>query len=320
MSWVGRWGRGLREEVSDPFERLTGICVRQEKNIGLKLPDRLTRALDDGERPPFDVVWSNSVPAMRLARQGRCSLLRRDLVPNLANLGPRARPEGFSDWPMVIAYVVYLILGYRREVFPDGPPTSWEVLLEPRFRGKVALYPHGYGFFPIAQVLGGGRVEDIPGHMEPCWQLLRRLKPQIGNLDYSIGMEVPIGRGEIDLCFRALPNAIEFRDQGLEVAWAAPREGVTDTTDVLWIPTGVPEAVEYWAQRYIDFALSREVQERWCEKMGVMPVHPGARPGRELLDTPSLPRSADDLAGVLYLPETLKLELEEVWEEKFRRC
>lgn len=329
MSWAGRWGRSLQEAVSGPFEAETGIRVLHRTNIGLKLPADLTSALGRGERPPVDVVWCNGVPAMRAAKAGWCDPLDGgdgggELVEQLERLHPRARPGGVGGvgaqtrWPLVLPYVVQYVLVYRREIF-ETPPTSWEVMFEPRFRGKLAMYPGGNGFYPIAQLLGGGAVADIPTKMDACWRFLSRLRPQIGTLDYSIGMAQLLADKRLDLCFRALTNALGFREEGQDVAWAAPREGVTDTLDALWVPRGLPADVAAVARRYIEYALSAPVQERWCGRMGVLPVHPEAALPAVFREDPTLPQSASDLSRVLHVAEHVKADHEEAWEAQFNR-
>ena len=318
MSWAGGWGQGLETAVSRPFAEATGIRVRHAFHIGLTLPPALTTALDNGERPPFDIVWSNGVPAMELAHRDLCEPLDEEDVPHLRRLSQRARPEGFSHWPMVLPYVVYYVLAYRDAVFPDGRPESWSVLMDPRHRGKIALYPGGNGIHPIAQVLGGGDVATIPHDMAACWDYLRRLRPQIGELDYSIGMGEMIRRGRLDICFRALTNAIAFRAEGLDVSWVAPREGVADTLDALWVPRHVPRDTAAWAKRYIDFALSEPVQRRWSEMLGVMPMHRDVEPPVILRREARLPRGPDDLSGVLHISEAVKLREAPVWERRFK--
>lgn len=317
MSWAGGWGKGLLEAVSMPFTKLTGIPVRHETNIGLKLPAALPEALEMGRRPPFDVVWSNSTPAMRMAQEGWLDPLDEEAAPNLSALCLRAKPEGLPGWPFVSAYITHYVMAYRSSAFPNGSPDTWEAMLEARFKGKIAIYPGGNGFYPIAQTLGGGLVENIPQEMEPCWNYFRKLRPQVGKLDYSIGMGDLIRKGELDICFRALPNAIAFKNDGLDVSWAAPREGVTDTADTLWVPRGMPENVAYWSKQYINFAMSRDVQEKWCGMLGTMPLHPGAALPEAYRDNPAMPKSPDDFSNILFVPETVKMRYEQEWEAKF---
>jgi putative spermidine/putrescine transport system substrate-binding protein len=319
LSWAGKWGSSLLDTVSNPFAAETGIRVRHRTHVGLKLPADLLDALRRGDRPPVDVVWCNGVPALAAARAGWCLHLDEDdeIASRLAALHARAMPRGFSGWPLVLAYVVHYVLVYRREAFPEGRPETWDVLMEPSLRGRIALYPGGNGFYPVAQVLGGGPVRDIPHAMEPCWNYLRRLRPQVGTLDYSIGMSRLLAERRLDVCFRALPNALGFRDEGQNVGWSVPREGITDTMDALWIPRNVPPSVSTWARRYIGHAITRDVQERWCDRMGVLPVHPGAGLPAAFHEDPALPRTPGDLSGVLHVHEDVKADHQESWEASF---
>lgn len=318
LSWAGGWGRALREAVSDPFERATGVRVVHETHVGLKLPAALTSALAAGERPPVDVVWSNSVPALLAAERGECVPLEKSAMPVLSELARRAWPEGTprdaTSTPVIHPYVVYYVLAYHDEVVSQ-PPTSWRDLLDPRFRGKLALYPGGNGFYPIAQKLGGGLIEDIPSNMAACWSFFEELRPQVSELDYSIGMEERLRRKELHLCFRALTNALAFRAAGVPISWCIPKEGTTDTVDALWVPKGTPQ--EELARKYVAFALRPDVQEAWCELLGAMPVHPGADVPSVLRDRTDVPSRADDVRGILHVRESLKVKHEHEWEARF---
>jgi putative spermidine/putrescine transport system substrate-binding protein len=311
MSWAGGWGRALREAVCVPFQAETGIAVKQVFHVGLELPGPLCTALQSGERAPFDVVWCNAVPALRARAAGYCEPLGD--LRNLERLASRAR---VAAGEVVFPYVVYYVLVYARALCP-APPRSWSALCDERQRGRVALYPAGNGLFPIAQVMGGGQLRDIPDAMEPCWQFIRRLGPQVGELDFSIGMERAWSEGRLSLCLRALTNALAFRAAGLDVDFVVPEEGTSDTLDALWVPRGLPRARSYWARRLVDYCLRADVQERWCELLGCMPVHEGARPPRLLTDHPRLPDAADDLQPLLHIPDQLKLQYGEVWEQRF---
>lgn len=312
QSWLGGWGRALRDAVCEPFERETGVRVEQAAHVGLKLPAALLEALAADERPPVDVVWSNSVPALRAEQAGLCVPLELDprSLHARAFSGRAARERG-----VVHPYVVYYVLVYREAAFEQGPPSSWEVLLDLRHRGKVAIYPGGNGLYPIAQIMGGGDLKAYPHELEPCWRFMAKLAPQIGELEYSIGMEERLRSGALDLCFRALTNALAFRAAGLPVSWCIPREGTTDTLDAFWIPRGTPNGAV--AQRFIAFAMRPDIQTHFCEALGAMPVHRDARVPELLQNCAALPAHADDQHGILSVSELIKAEHEAKLERQF---
>jgi putative spermidine/putrescine transport system substrate-binding protein len=317
MTWAGKWGDSLEKVVSARFTELTGVPVRHHTNIGLRLPELLHDALRARQRPPYDVVWSNAVPAVAMAESDYCQPFDEDDMPSLAELYQRARPAGFAD-RLVFPYSVHYVLVYQKSAVEARALKSWNVLMDKKHAGKIAIYPNGKGFYPIAQVLGGGDIESIPENMQPCWDYLAEFRPGIAVLDYSIGMESLFRAGRINLCFRALPNALGFIEAGLDVGWTVPAEGTSDTTDALWIPQHVPEDRAYWARKYIDIALSASVQTEWCNRMGVLPANKNATPPA-ILNGPGFPRNMDDTAGFLYVPDQVIWRHEARWETLFEQ-
>jgi putative spermidine/putrescine transport system substrate-binding protein len=317
LSWAGGWGRALEAAVSGPFTGSTGIEVEAVSHVGLRLPSALIAALDQCSPPPVDVVWCNTTVAMRAAAAGYADPLGD--LPVLGELRDRAQSEpewAFGRAYFARAYVVHYVLVYRRALFPSAPPRSWEVMTHPCHAGRVVLYPQGKGFLPVAQLLGGGRVEDIPRAMDPCWRTVASIRKQLAPPDYSIGLGRPFCEGTIDLAYRALTNALAFQEDGVPVAWCVPDEGAADTTDAFWVPRGLPEASRSNALRYIAFALSRQVQERWCAMLGTLPMNAGAA---SRAFHPALPAHSGDRTNVLHIPEDVEAARELEWGATFDR-
>jgi putative spermidine/putrescine transport system substrate-binding protein len=317
MTWAGKWGDSLEKVVSARFTELTGVPVRHHTNIGLRLPERLHDALRTRKCPPYDVVWSNAVPAVAMAELDYCQVFDEDDMPSLTELYERARPTGFAD-RLVFPYSVHYVLVYLKPAVEARTLKSWDILMDQRHAGKIAVYPNGKGFYPIAQVLGGGSIDSLPENMQPCWNYLAGFRPRIAVLDYSIGMESLFRTGSINLCFRALPNALGFIEAGLDVGWTIPEEGTSDTTDALWIPRHVPEDRAYWARKYIDVALSAGVQSEWCSRLGALPANKKAA-ASAIFDGPGFPRNMDDTGGFLYVPDAVMWRHEAQWEAIFEQ-
>jgi putative spermidine/putrescine transport system substrate-binding protein len=315
MSWAGRWGEALRTAVSGPFSRATGIAVEHHTHVGLQLPELLETALERGAPPPFDLVWSNVVPAMEMARRGLCEPLPPDALPALQRLHPRLAGASTGAPAFAPTYVVHYVLGLR-----DGtcePRPSWRLLTQSRLAGRVAFYPGGNGFFAIAQHMGGGRLADIPRDMAACWSFVDAVAASVGALDYSIGMEQHLRSGRLLACFRALPNVLGFRAAGVPVSICTPREGVSETRDVLWIPRGLEPPALTRALGYLQHALSPEVQSHWCALLGALPAHRGAGVPTLFREVPGLPRHVDDLSPVLTVPDEVLATHHRSWADRF---
>jgi len=324
MTWPlsSLWGRALKECVSDPFTERTGIPVRHIEFTSVDLPSNLINSLKKKERPPCDVVYGNTIPLIHLAREGFCDPPEEKELPVLKNLSHRARPvaEGISGWPFVIVYDVRYVMMYRDAAFPDGPPESWQVMLEPQFRGRVSLYPGGKGFFPIAQIMGRGTPEEMPDKMEPCWNFLKKLRPQVKVLEFNKKMTEHVRRGEIDIHCTVLTNIMQWKDEGLGVSWHVPREGISIGDDALFVPAGLPEDVSYRAKQYMAFALEYDVQKSWCGRLGLCPVHKGIERPERFRNDPVYPETPDDYSNALFVPNSITEKYEHgLWREKFNR-
>jgi putative spermidine/putrescine transport system substrate-binding protein len=315
-AWGGVWVDSLQRGVSDPFTAMTGIPVRHDLTEDNEIKPRIWAAVDQGRMPPIHINWDTTANATSSALRGACEDLSD--LPNLATVLPMARPIGLDGVPIVNLYSYVYVLAYRTEAFPDGPPTSWNVLLDPRFRGRVALYNDGIGFHPSAQIAGGGTLADIPDNMDACWDFIARLKEQNPLLGEDPDFTAWFQNGEIDVACTISSNAREAKANGVALDWTVPEEGAKVDTDGMWIPKGLPENELYWAKRYIDFALSLEAQQVWLDGLGLPGVAPGITPPEDLVGDPSYPTTEADFERLLLVPPKVQAEHTAEWFARFK--
>jgi len=314
-AWGGVWVASLEEGVSNPFTEATGIRVRHDLTEDNEIRPRIWAAVDQGRVPPIHINWDTTTNATKSALRG----VTEDLsdLGNLGDLLDVAKPAGFDGWPIVNTYSYVYVMAYREEAFPDGAPTSWNVMLDPKFRGRVALYDDGIGFHPVCQVLGGGSVADIPDNMDPAWEWLSKLAEQEPLLGEDPDFTNWFQNGEIDVACTIISNAREAKMNGIPVSWTVPEEGAKVDTDGFWIPKGLPENELYWAKQYIDFALSAEAMQAWCNGLGLPPTRPGLEPPADLVGDPAYPTSPEDFERLISVPTPILVEHESDWFTRF---
>ncbi len=315
-AWGGVWVDSLKTGVSDPFTAATGIAVRHDLTEDNEIKPRIWAAVDQGRVPPIHINWDTTANATSSALRGACEDLSD--LPNLATVLPLARPIGLDGVPIVNTYAYVYVLAYRPEAFPDGAPISWQVLLDPRFKGRIALYNDGIGFHPSAQIAGGGTLAGIPDDMEPCWDFIGRLKVQEPLLGEDPDFTAWFQNGEIDVACTISSNAREAKRNGVDVAWTVPTEGAKVDTDGMWIPKGLPENELYWAKQYINFALSTEAQQVWLDGLGLPGVAPGLTPPADLVGDPSFPTTEADFAKLLLVAPRIQAEHTADWFARFK--
>ena len=218
--------------------------------------------------PPIHVNWDTSTNATKSALRG----VTEDLG-DLANLEGHAagrRPAGFDGVPLINMYSYVYVHGLpRRGVSRTASPTAGSVLLDPKFKGRIALYDDGIGFHPVAVIMGGGTHGRHPrqhaaglGLPRPssrrrsrCWARTRTSPP---------GSRTARSTSPA----RSLSNARAAKQNGIAVSWTVPKEGAKVDTDGMWIPKGLPENELHWAKEYVNFAMSQSGQQVWTDGPG----------------------------------------------------
>ncbi|OSP54832.1 PotD/PotF family extracellular solute-binding protein [Pseudoruegeria sp. SK021] len=315
-AWGGSWVESLKAGVSDPFTEMTGIRIRHDLTEDNEIQPKIWAAAAQGRVPPIHINWDTTTNATKSALRG----VTEDLsdLPNLANATELAKPVGFDGYPMVNTYGYVYVLAYRPEAFPDGPPASWRHLLDPKFKGRIALYNDGIGFHFPAQVAGGGTLADIPSNMTACWDFVEEMKAQEPLLGEDPDFTTWFQNGEIDAACTISTNAREARMNGVDIQWTVPEEGAKFDTDGMWIPVGLPENELYWAKQYINFALTQQAQQVWLDGLGLPGVVPGLTPPADLVDDASYPTQPEDFKNLIRISGQIQVENESEWFSKFK--
>jgi putative spermidine/putrescine transport system substrate-binding protein len=316
-AWGGSWVDSLKAGVSDPFTAATGIAVRHDLTEDNEIQPKVWAAVAQNRVPPIHINWDTTTNATKSALRG----VTEDLsdLSNLAGTTDLAKPVGLEGYPIVNTYGYVYVLAYRPEAFPDGAPTSLQVLLDPKFKGRIALYNDGIGFHFPAQVAGGGKLEDIPANMQPAWDFIRKVKEQAPLLGEDPDFTTWFQNGEIDLAVTISTNAREAKKNGVNIAWTVPEEGAKFDTDGLWIPKGLPENELYWAKQYINFAITKEAQQVWLDGLGLPGVVPGLTPPADLVNDPSYPTKPEDFEHLIRISSQVQVENESTWFGEFKK-
>jgi putative spermidine/putrescine transport system substrate-binding protein len=315
-AWGGSWVDSLKAGVSDRFTKATGIAVRHDLTEDNEIQPKVWAAVAQGRVPPIHINWDTTTNATKSALRG----VTEDLsdLSNLKGATDLAKPVGLEGYPIINTYGYVYVLAYRPSAFPDGPPKSWKALLDPKLKGRIALYNDGIGFHFPAQVAGGGKLEDIPGNMQPAWDFVTKIKEQKPLLGEDPDFTTWFQKGEIDAACTISTNAREARKNGIELAWTVPEEGAKFDTDGLWIPKGLPPNELYWAKQYINTALEKESQQIWLDGLGLPGVIPGVNPPADLIGDPSYPTKPEDFKNLIRVSSKIQVENESGWFAKFK--
>lgn len=207
----------------------------------------------------FDLIAIRGVETHRLIKEG---FFQPYVSPESA-----AYPAGFKDargyW--VDYFDSYNVIGYNTKlVAREQIPKSWEDLLNPLWKGRIALDDEMVSWYAaMAVAWGRERAQRFMRNLAKQDIQLRSGQTLIAQL--MAAGEFPIGM--------VLAHRIEkMKEQGAPIEWVTTLDPVTTSLHPIGIAAKAPHPNA--AKLFIDFVLSREGQQTVLA-MGRTPARPG---------------------------------------------
>src|ERR1700690_381983 len=171
-TFPGTWSEADRQVILPAFKQLTGASVTQSIVLGTDQVSRLVAA--KGNKPPFDVAFFDAPQVIDAVRDGLIAEYPIAQSPNYKDLLPEAQDK----WgPKITMQVIGI--GYNPNKIKT-PPTSWDDLWDPKYKGRVGLTALnsqlGIAFIAELNRIKGGTDDNF----DPAFAALRELLPNVG--------------------------------------------------------------------------------------------------------------------------------------------
>jgi len=250
-TFPGTWSEGYRVVVAPAYKKQSGAGVTQPIFLAYDEIARLTAA--KGSAPPFDVVMLDEPQVIDASQAGLLEKFPKDKAPHFAELLPSYQ----GDWGPTISLNV-VGLGYNPKRFPT-PPTSWDVLWDPKYKGRVGLTALnsqlGIAFLAEINRLRGGTDADF----EPAFKALKELMPNVGAVAANLGAFATLWQQEqIDIAPYNFNFVQTLKAKDVPVEFAVPVTGAVAWKTSLNLAAGTTQ--QDLALQYIDIAISPAVQ------------------------------------------------------------
>jgi len=249
--WGGNWKDTVERVVAKPFTAKTGIPVEFE--VGGTL-DRLAKARVSKAAPLVDVTLTTTHVGRLYMSDGLFEKLDMAKLPNAKDL---AREAMRSEHHLGVWAYVYTIAYRPDQVKMDI--TRWADLWDPKLEGKVGLPDFDPShIIAIAALLEGGNEIDWQKGQER----LKRLKPNVAAFFSTDARSQDLMKtGEAPVQVMLSINAFHLIDQGVKVKVITPADkpGIVGI-DTVAVMAGTKKSTA--AHQFIDFALSKEIQEQ----------------------------------------------------------
>ncbi|MBE9079182.1 ABC transporter substrate-binding protein [Romeria aff. gracilis LEGE 07310] len=257
-TFAGSWEQLYRDVLVPAFTEASGGSASLVPMVSL---EQIAKLQASPQSPPFDVVLLDEGPFNAAPKE----LFQKVPVDQLSNYDA-VLPALKSDegWGPTTGVQV-IGIAYNPETVAS-PPTSWNDLLDPQYKGRVSMQgmqtTQGTSVMVQFAKMNGGSEADI----EPAFALLQeQLKPNLTGIAANSGaLATLFQQGEIDLAPHDLNNVISLQEKGLSVDWVAPQEGGIALRPAQQIVANTETSIEL-AAAFIDAALSLEVQSAMAD-------------------------------------------------------
>ncbi len=257
---VYNWGEYIDDEELDvvaEFERLTGCDVNyttfeSNENMYSKL---------SGGGVSYDVIIPSDYMVERLMSEDMLLPLDYNNIPNYNKYFDKEKygylvENGISDYA-VIYNVGTTILIYNTKYVKEEP-TSWKVLWDEQYKGKVLMFNNPRDAFAIAQFVLG---QDINNTSKADWDAAAELlmeqrklvKPEYVMDEVFIKME----SGEYAFATYYAGDYELMVENNPDLAYAFPKEGVNTFYDAMCVPSSSQN--KKGAEAFINFMLEPEI-------------------------------------------------------------
>lgn len=257
---VYNWGEYIDDEEVDvisQFERLTGCDVNyttfeSNENMYSKL---------SGGGVSYDIVIPSDYMVERLMAEGMLLPLDYNNIPNYNKYFDSEKyghlvENGISDYA-VIYNVGTTILIYNKN-YVDEEPTSWSVLWDEQYKGKVLMFNNPRDTFAIAQFMLGQSINTTdPADWDTAAELLfeqrQKVKPEYVMDEVFVKME----SGEYALATYYAGDYEMMAENNPDLGFALPKEGVNTFYDAMCIPSAAQN--KKGAEAFINFMMEPEI-------------------------------------------------------------
>lgn len=270
---VYNWTDYIDPAVVERFTRETGITVRYDVFDSLETLEAKLLAGRSG----YDIVVPTNEPSFsRLIAAGALQPIDRASVPNWRNLDPTLMRRLETSDPGNRHGAIYLWgtiglaynVGRVRELAPDAPTDSWQLLFNPDNARRLAacgitMMDSQIDVIPsVLRFLGLDANSTAEADLRRVEQTLMAIRPHIRTFASGGAIEL-LASGQSCLAFTYSGDAIQAADRareagrGVEIRYVAPKEGAQLWFDVLAIPRDAPNPQA--AHRFINFLLQPDV-------------------------------------------------------------
>ncbi len=310
-AYGGDYGEVMRKHVLIPFEKRFGAKVIYDETGNSA--EKLAKLRATKGTYTHDVVLMVEYDAAAAGREGLLDPIGPVQVPNFTKLYPFAQTLSGGFGPVVAMDVLTLVYN-KNQVKP--PPTSWEALWDPKYKGRVAIshVSEGKGLYLLllASFMTGGSEKDV----DRAFTKIGQVVPNVGAWLTASPQYVPyLQREEVWITPYWNGRTQLLKDQGLPIDSVIPKEGTIPITNVFTVPKTAKD--KDLAHKFINFFLEEVQQRAWAEAIYYGPTNKEVKVSPEVARR--IPYGPEQIDALKFPDQEVLVKSRRVWVERWNK-
>ncbi len=310
------WAGYMPQSILDAFAEETGIQVEYAVYAD---QDEAMAHLRAGDA--YDIVVLDNTNVPLAVGEGLLAQLDYENIPNF-----RYVSSGFRDlaYDPGNTYSIMIQWGTTGLVVRtdriEEPITSWADLWDPRYAGKIGIWPYPVDMFGITlKSLGYSLNSQDPEELAKAADKLLALRPNVFLIDPTLATGVAhLMDDQTAMIYGWSYDAREAALQLDTTTYVIPREGTILWSDNVTIPVNSPHKAE--AEQFINFLLRPDISATMVNELWVASPNEAAWPliQSDILNNPTVyPVNEDLTQGEFY--EGTSAETERFYQQTWKR-
>ncbi len=310
------WAGYMPQGILDAFTQETGIQV--EYMIYADQGEAMAR-LRAGQA--FDLVVLDNVNVPTAIAEGLLAELDYRNIPNIRNVSPNFRDLAYDPENKHSITIQWGTTGLVvRTDRIEEPITGWADLWDPRYAGKIAIWPYPEEVFAITlKSMGYSMNSRDPAELEAAAKKLLALRKNVVLLDptQATGVSRLLDDSTV-MIYGWSYDALEAAAQIDTTAYVMPKEGTILWSDNVTIPANSQHKAA--GEQFINFLLRSDIGALMVNELWVASPNDAALPliRPEILNDPLVYPSYEDLTNAEFY-EVVGEETEQYYEQTWER-
>lgn len=218
-TYPGSFDEAFKAVVGPAMNKASGGSVTFSPLLNV---DQIGKIQASRNNPPFDVVLFDEGPLIPAIEADILEKFPVEKSKSYADI-PEAFRHAAGYAPVITVQLIGIAYNPKKV---KTPPTSWEDLWKPEYKGRVGITGMGSSLgtafmVEIAKMHGGSET-----NIEPAFEAMKKLLPNVGAIAPSPGaLAALFQQGEIDIAFNYFNNVALLAAKGVDIAFAKPKSG-----------------------------------------------------------------------------------------------